>query len=215
MFSGSLRHLVSLTAVLAPLAAAAAQRTPRTEFSADLVSTGGKGQAGRMKIYAGRNAVRFESEDAKTGGRGVFIMSGARHTTAILVPEQKLYFESTSDAGDDKGMGGLSFFRPINPNDPCAEFRKQMVNCKKVGSETVNGRSTQRWDGKSAKTGQAGSLWVDPKLGLVVKFQSAKDGVAELQNIKEGAQPAGLFEIPAGYQKMNVGATPPGKPRKR
>ena len=32
-----------------------------------------------------------------------------------------------------------------------------------------------------------------------------KNGSGEMQNIKEGPQPASLFEIPAGYTKMDMG----------
>jgi hypothetical protein len=37
-----------------------------------------------------------------------------------------------------------------------------------------------------------------------VKWQG-KNSDGELRNIQEGTQPAGLFEIPAGFTKMDLG----------
>ena len=48
-------------------------------------------------------------------------------------------------------------------------------------------------------------MWVDTKLHCVVKTDGAA-GSIELRNIKEGSQPASLFEIPAGYTKFDMGA---------
>jgi len=38
-----------------------------------------------------------------------------------------------------------------------------------------------------------------------VKWQGKNDG-GELHDIQEGSQPASLFEIPAGYTKMDMGS---------
>ena len=75
--------------------------------------------------------------------------------------------------------------------------------CHKVGNETVNGRSTIKYEGTNAK-GEPGSAWFDSKLRFPVKWEG-KNGSGEMQNIKEGPQPASLFEIPAGYTKMDMG----------
>jgi len=68
----------------------------------------------------------------------------------------------------------------------------------------VNGRSTVKYEGTNAK-GETGTIWLDPKLRFPVKWQG-KNGSGELQNIKEGAQPASLFEIPDGFTKFDMGS---------
>lgn len=46
-------------------------------------------------------------------------------------------------------------------------------------------------------------VWLDAQWHFVVKQESA--GITgELENIKEGPQPANLFEIPPGYQKLTM-----------
>ena len=93
------------------------------------------------------------------------------------------------------------------PGDACSEWLKLEANkggtCHKVGSETVNGRSTVKYEGTNAK-GEAGAAWFDSKLRFPVKWDG-KNGGGEMQNIQEGPQPASLFDIPAGYTKMDMG----------
>jgi hypothetical protein len=38
-----------------------------------------------------------------------------------------------------------------------------------------------------------------------IKVLSAEGATMELTNVKEGAQPASTFEVPAGYRKMDLG----------
>ena len=47
--------------------------------------------------------------------------------------------------------------------------------------------------------------WIDRKLRFLVKTESAKGRGMELRNIQEGPQQASLFEIPAGYKKIEMG----------
>ena len=75
----------------------------------------------------------------------------------------------------------------------------------KIGSDTVNGRSTVKYEGVSNK-GEKAHIWVDTKLHCVIKADQATGGGIELRNIQEGPQPASLFEIPSGYTKFDMGA---------
>ena len=72
-----------------------------------------------------------------------------------------------------------------------------------VGNETVNGRSAVKYEGTNSG-GEPSSVRLDPKLRFPVKWQGKSSG-AELRNIQEGTQSASLFEIPAGYTKMDIG----------
>ena len=66
----------------------------------------------------------------------------------------------------------------------------------------MNGRNTQKWEINSTRRGK-GYLWVDPKLAFVIKMQD-EEGLTELRNIKEGPQPASLFELLAGYRRVET-----------
>jgi len=64
-------------------------------------------------------------------------------------------------------------------------------------------RNTIEYEGTNAKS-ELSQIWLDPKLRFPVKWQGKGDG-GELRNIQEGSQPASLFEIPAGFTKMDMG----------
>jgi hypothetical protein len=135
-------------------------------------------------------------------GHGVVIADSAQHMSYLLQPAQKMFFEM-------KGGAQGAMFTQLDPNDACKTWREMAPNqdeardCKRVGSETVNGRSTVKYQGTSAKTGETVFAWVDPSLRSVVKVQSKK-GSMELKNIKEGPQPAALFAVPADYKKLDM-----------
>ncbi len=80
---------------------------------------------------------------------------------------------------------------------------KQTGSCHKVGNETVNGRNTVKYETTNA-SGDVKHFWLDPKLRFPVKWDGKNNG-GELRNIQEGPQPASLFEIPAGFTKMDMG----------
>ena len=69
-----------------------------------------------------------------------------------------------------------------------------------------------RWGGRTCdhwqitdKEGKVSNVWVDRKLHFPIKTVSA-DSTWELTNIKEGEPDAGLFQIPPGYHKMDMGS---------
>jgi hypothetical protein len=99
-----------------------------------------------------------------------------------------------------------TFFRTGDVENACSDWQKLTRNqggsCHKVGNESVNGRSTVEYEGTNAK-GDTSHFWIDPKLRFPVKWQG-KSTSGELRDIQEGPQPANLFEIPAGYTKMEM-----------
>jgi len=76
--------------------------------------------------------------------------------------------------------------------------------CHKVGSAVVNGRNTIEYEAKS-EDGKSGHVWLDQKIDFPVKWENNEGDEGELRNIKEGSQPAALFEVPSDYQKMDMG----------
>jgi hypothetical protein len=78
------------------------------------------------------------------------------------------------------------------------------ATCKNLGTEQVNGRSCDHWQ-ITDKNGKVSNLWIDQKIHFPIKTVS-EDSTWELSNIKEGEPAASLFEIPPGYQKMDMGS---------
>ena len=178
----------------------------QTEFSADLVDTHEQGSQTQRKIYFAKDKLRFDAQDQRDPKQmGAFIINLATQTSIVLMPQQHMYMEMPATSMAERGM--YSFFRTGDVENACSDWQKikhyQHGTCHKVGNETVNGRSTVKYEGTN-DSGDASQVWLDPKLRFPVKWQG-KDGSGEMRNILEGSQPASLFEVPAGYTKMDMG----------
>jgi hypothetical protein len=187
------------------------------EFSADLVQSkeGSDAERPPAHVYVGKNKIRMETEREQSGNTGAFIIDGNTNSSIILIPQRKMYIETTPEQNrSGEGFQAFTaFMRPADANNACPQWEAAMAkmksenkltSCRKVGNEVVNGRSAVKYQGTSSN-GDTGYVWVDPKLRFFLKWES-KDGTAELRNIKEGSQPESLFAIPAGYTKFDMGS---------
>jgi hypothetical protein len=176
----------------------------QSEFSADIFDTHKQGTTNQSKIYFAKDKIRFDSKDRDSKG-GSVIMNLATQSMMVIMPQQHMYMEMPADAGEKRNM--FSFFKTTDVENACSDWLKLATNkggsCHKVGSEEVNGRSTVQYEGTNGK-GDVSHVWLDPKLRFPVKWQG-KNNDGELRNIQEGSQPASLFEVPAGFTKMDVG----------
>lgn len=81
-----------------------------------------------------------------------------------------------------------------------------------LGSETVNGRATEKWrcTGQTAvpqgKQPVDAKVWYDPELEMGIKTIDDNGNIFEVRDISVGPQESSLFEIPAGYQKFDMNA---------
>ena len=178
----------------------------QTEFSADVANQEKSGTTTQAKVYFAKDKMRFESADLNHKGGGAFIVNLPTHTSTILMPQQHMYMEMPQQSMEQRGF--YSFFEAGDVENACVDWLKMSRNqggtCHKDGRETVNGRDTIKYEGTNA-SGETNAVWLEPKLRFPVKWQG-KSGGGELRNIQEGAQPSSLFEIPAGYTKMDMGA---------
>ena len=178
----------------------------QTEFSADVVNNE-RGDKGPTKVYFGKDKMRFDAkDDSEARGGGAVIFDLSKENWVVLMAKQHMYMEMPSKMMENRGM--FAFFKSGDVENACSDWLKLERNkggtCHKVGSETVNGRNTVKYEGTNS-SGETSSVWLDSKLRFPVKWQGKNDG-GEMRNIQEGPQPASLFEIPAGYTKMDMGS---------
>jgi hypothetical protein len=163
-------------------------------------------QAGKgpNKVYFGKDKIRFDSLDQRGGGAVIFDLTKQNYT--VLMPDRHMYMEMPSQMAETRGL--FHFWRTGDVDNACSDWQKMPGNqggsCRKIGSDTVNGRNTVKYEATNAD-GKSGVVWLDPKLRFPVKWQG-KDDSWDLKNIQEGSQPDSLFEIPVGYQKFDMGA---------
>jgi hypothetical protein len=175
----------------------------QTEFSGEVVDLQ-KPDKAPTKVYFGKDKMRFDSQDKNTQG-GSVILDFTSQSYLVLMPQRHMYMEMPAQMMDKRGM--FSFFRTGDVENACGDWLNLATNkggtCHKDGNETVNGRSTVKYEGTNS-SGVASTVWLDPKLRFPVKWQG-KNSSGELRNIQEGSQSASLFEVPAGYNKMDMG----------
>ncbi|MGH9513188.1 MAG: hypothetical protein ACRD2U_13735 [Terriglobales bacterium] len=161
------------------------------------------------KIFVSGNKVRIEPQrDSDNEGFVIWDVNG--HHYMVVMPQRHMFMDF---GGPMMQQQVLAFWRPADANNACPDWERLAVqfkaheklgSCHKVGNDTVNGRSAVKYEGSSTD-GKTGDVWVDTKLHFLIKMADADGNVTELRNIREGSQPDSLFEVPAGYQKMEMG----------
>jgi hypothetical protein len=176
----------------------------QSEFSAEVVNNQNPSKT-PTKVYFGKDKVRFETADNNERGGGAVIMDLTTQKFLVLMPKQNMYMEMPESMMESRGM--FQFFKSGDAENACAEWLKLEDNkggtCHKAGHETVNGRDTVKYEGTNA-SGESKTAWLDTKVRFPIKWVGKNNG-GELRNIQEGPQPASLFEIHAGYSKMDMG----------
>jgi hypothetical protein len=198
----SLLVVVSTMLALAPAAIA---QMPKP-FSADMSVTPGseKGEHMNGKVYF--SGQKFRMDMSARGHDSVIISDATNKVSYMLMPQQMMYMEMKQD-----GMMGRRGpdMKAYDASNPCAS--EEGVTCKKVGTESIDGRMCDKWeftkDGKLKRT-----VWIDKSTHIPIKTVEANGTIMEFKNINEGSQAASLFEIPPGYQKMDMGGMMGGRP---
>ena len=163
-----------------------------TQFSADMVLKS-EGQTQVMRYYQGNQKMRTETK-MEDGNRVISIIDIPGNKMITLMPETNTYMEMTGVDESQDWFDGMKFEKE-GRNDPDYEV-------KKVGTEKVNGYMCDKYVSVPKKPGlEKSTTWFSTKLGYPIKSVSPSHSM-ELTNIKEGTQPASLFTVPKGYQKM-------------
>jgi hypothetical protein len=87
------------------------------------------------------------------------------------------------------------------------------TEAKLVAKEQYEGRSVEKWEMTMSRAGQqpvTSVQWFDPELGVPVRGKGPDGSTFELRGIRVGAQPADLFTVPAGFQKVEPPQAQPG-----
>lgn len=170
-------------------------------FSADMTITPKTGEKVTGKIYFSPPKNRMDMNTRQ--GSVSTITDGSTKTSYTIMHAQKMYMEMHLDQlANQMGpmMKAPKAPSSFDPSHPCGAD----MTCKKVGTETVNGRVCDKWV-MSDKRGNTTTAWIDQKLFYPIKTQSSGGDTFDLTNVKEGPQPAALFQPPADYRKMDLG----------
>lgn len=156
------------------------------DFSADIVNTAG-GRSFQGKIFVSKQKTRMEMPGAIT------IARMDEKVAWVLMPAQQMYME-----------------QPINPATLATSAKMSgEIERKLIGSDIIEGRKADKY--RVVYTDNSGKRWVMLQwflAGLNIPVKSAAEDASwsmEYKNIKRGAQPDALFEVPVGYKKFSYG----------
>jgi hypothetical protein len=155
---------------------------------------GGTEQMGNVHVGGAGFLMNIESQGQKISS----LIKWNSETVWSLMHDQKLYVEIPPE------QSGWDEYEA----KACVGFR----NGEKQGSETIDGRATEKWRCTGQTTVPQGGMpsdatvWYDPELQFALKTAEDNGNVFEIRDVKIGAQDASMFEIPGGYQKFDMNA---------
>lgn len=170
------RTIPLVAAMAAALVAGPAHaQSSGVQFSAETIQSGPQGPVSKGKMYVGKNRMRVEAE--QQGRQFVRITDDDKQVEWILFPEQRSYMERRAPPGTPKKAE-----RPAGDTNPCAAGMPGM-QCTKLGTETLSGRKTDKWEisfshqGQTLKTTQ----WIDTERGTPLRQEMAGGQAMEVK----------------------------------
>lgn len=156
-------------------------------------------------VYSYDSGYRYEFNE--NGQEGVIIAKAGSPEIYILMPQQEMAMKSS--ATDKMSMG----------NDPVGAYQyyKNQATVKEIGHEEINGIDcikTELWNNSSNEFGQAiqklFTVWTSEEYDFPVKIINHIDGTGdspmEIRDIEAWAPNPASFEIPEGYQVIDMPA---------
>ncbi|MBN2884065.1 MAG: DUF4412 domain-containing protein [Clostridia bacterium] len=171
------------------------------QFKAKMYFTS-MGKDHEFTVYSADAGYRYEFNE--NGQEGVIIAKTGSPDIYILMPQQRMAMKSS--ASDKMSMG----------NDPVAAYKyyQDQGLIKVEGQETVNGIACTRsglWN-KDNPNQKMFTIWTSEEYNFPVKLTNhisgSDDTTMEIKDIQPWTPDAASFEIPAGYQIMDMQGMP-------
>ena len=158
------------------------------EFSAQVVSRL-DGRETQGKVYVKDKNMRLEMGGSRSM---ITILRSDKGVAWSIMPERKMYLEIPLTPEMTRDLG---------------QFAQDHAKMTPLGRETVGGYLCDKYETEFKTNG--GSIkhymWIAQKLGMPIKIVSLDNSFSrEYRDIKEGAVPDAVFEVPPGFIKMNV-----------
>jgi hypothetical protein len=176
------------------------------EFSADLVVAPDTAQTPPAigKLYVSGNKVRIEDPQLPDG---VFLVDGETGAALFYRPARKLVM----DARETSVLTQLLV--PVAPEQPCVAWQHMAEiagatqqggawRCHELKQPGSAPADTLRYEALSPRNARYDVL-IDAARGFPIRIASTDGAVITLDNLRDGASAAALFEPPAGLRKFD------------
>ncbi|WP_353115577.1 hypothetical protein [Nitratidesulfovibrio sp.] len=180
--------------------AVAARAGSVSDYAGDMVSLDAAGKVeNTSRLFFSDGKVRVEVPAQEGMGPMVLILRPDRKVQWMIDESARTWFEQPLD---EKAIADMS--RGGGPVMPMGEHA---VKEEPLGMEKVNGYATQkkRVTVTSRIMGQAqttvSTVWTADEFDVPLRERDETGETEEFRNIRVGAQPAALFEVPTGYTR--------------
>ena len=156
-------------------------------------------------VYSCDTGYRYDFDE--DGQKGSVLVKSGSGEVIILMPQQKMAMKSPASS-------------PMSmSSDPLKAWEHYQDNgiMKNEGTETINGVSCTKsvLYNKDNPTQKMFTLWFNDKytfpMKMVNHIDGTKDSGMEMQDVEAWTPDENFFEIPAGYQVMEMPAGMPGQ----
>ncbi|MBS0171514.1 MAG: hypothetical protein JSR62_14280 [Nitrospira sp.] len=195
MFTRLLFTFAVSAAALSPLGIALSTERVTVEYSADQII---ESEEGAMKSRLYSTPTKERREMTQGGASMITIIRHDKQVSWMLMPEEKMYMENAGNSSS----GGKS------------DLANYQIEQTEMGEEQLNGvvmRKSKIVMTSKDGTKMGGFMWTT-KEGILAKIDAlaVEKGQKsrfkmEQTNIHIGTQPAELFEIPKGFEKLDMG----------
>ena len=107
----------------------------------------------------------------------------------------------SADAYQELGDKDLSTYAPQMTNGSLCPHAEVPSACKLLGTEVIDGRIAKKWDVYNPK-GFHVYYWTDQQLEITLRMNFADHTTYDVKNLRASPVVGSMFELPAGYQKM-------------
>lgn len=199
-------YITTFLAGISLLAGSAQAREWGPDFSADMVMTNpdnpSQSKTAQFVSSKGRTSTssKIPSSRAKKQGLGkvqIDIVNPYQGAMWRLFPDSKKYYEIAGEKASELPAPPM----PGDTDHPCSADKG--IKCTQLGSETINGRSTEKWEivSESDDGTVTTTQWFDPELGVPVRTLVPGKVMWEYKSIKVAPQSDKAFMVPDGFEK--------------
>ena len=165
------------------------------------------------KSYIRRHAGQQEMMPQGMGNAGSNPCAGMQNLTCkeggieLVNGRKARKWEITTTAGGEGGS--MQFWLDEERRIPVRQVMPDgsSMEARMLGIEKVNGRSAEKWEMTSSYPNGKNMVsyqWYDPELQMIIREEQPGGFTRNLMNIKQQAQPAALFSVPAGYKEISM-----------
>ena len=152
------------------------------------------------KLYVDPPGLRIEQTIADEPT--ILLFDTQRGFMVWLDPMEKSYVEMEMEEADRDWSAWLF----LTEENPCGAADYEEVKASKLGRETLIGRKVDKWRCEFADSDDddlVWTVWSDPSLPVPLRIEDNTGFVFEVVRFEAASQPAALFQVPAGYQKID------------